>query len=150
MPNVTRMPISFNMYLIGPFILTDERGVSVAPRSQKAQAILAMLALTRRGTHSRMWLRSKLWSDRAEAQSSASLRQALLQIKRALGPAGNVLQADHFSVHLALEKVKIDINGFRPFELHEELLLEGIGIRDPEFQEWLMSERQRSDLFRQP
>ena len=50
----------YRMYLLGPFALTDRTGASLAPRSQKAQALLAMLAVARRGARSRAWLRDKL------------------------------------------------------------------------------------------
>lgn len=39
----------FRMFLLGPFALVDAGGRSVAPKSKKAQALLAMLALSTRG-----------------------------------------------------------------------------------------------------
>jgi len=50
----------FRMFLLGPFALVDAAGRSVTPKSKKAQALLAMLALSARGSRSRIWLRDKL------------------------------------------------------------------------------------------
>ena len=136
----------FRMYLLGPFSLTDGKGKSVAPRSQKAQAILAMLALSARGSRSRVWLRDKLWSDRSEDQAAASLRQALLDINKALGPARNLIIADKNTVWLDMDRIVLDTDEvLRSERLADQItdeLLEGIDIRDPEFEEWLTIERQ--------
>lgn len=136
----------YRMYLLGPFEITDDSGRSLTPRSQKAQAILAMLALSRRGSRSRVWLRDKLWSDRPEDQAAASLRQALLEIRKALGPARDVLLADKNTVWLDSERIALDVRdlqqGGDASELASEHLLEGMDIRDPEFEEWLTLERQ--------
>ncbi|MGO8264439.1 SARP family transcriptional regulator, partial [Rhizobium ruizarguesonis] len=77
----------FRMFLLGPFALVDAGGRSVTPKSKKAQALLAMLALSARGSRSRILLRDKLWSDRSDDHAAASLRQALLDIHKTLGPA---------------------------------------------------------------
>lgn len=137
---------SYRMYLLGPFAIADDSGHSLTPRSQKAQAILAMLALSRRGSRSRVWLRDKLWSDRPEDQAAASLRQALLEIRKALGPARDVLLADKNTVWLDTERIILDVRDLRDSgdasELASEHLLEGMDIRDPEFEDWLTLERQ--------
>lgn len=135
------------MYLLGPFTLTDHEGKPVTPKSQKAQAILAMLALSARGSRSRVWLRDKLWSDRSEDQASASLRQALLEINKALGRSRDLLIADKNTVWLNMDVLVLDTDlALETEQLREvattEQLLEGIDIRDPEFESWLTIERQ--------
>ena len=133
------MGAKYRMFLFGPFALKDRTGASVAPRSQKAQALLAMLALARHGMRSRAWLRDKLWSDRSEEQASASLRQALVEIRKALDPGADLLQADKVNVCLDLEQIALDIE---EAQTSHDQLLEGVDIRDPEFEEWLTVERQ--------
>ncbi|CAD7052154.1 SARP family transcriptional regulator [Pseudorhizobium halotolerans] len=132
----------YRLYLLGSFALTDLAGTSLAPKSQKAQALLAMLALSRRGSRSRVWLRDKLWSDRSEEQGSASLRQALLEIRKSLGSARKLVQADKLAVWLDLDRVELDINEATAPEGANDQLLEGIDVGDPEFEEWLTLERQ--------
>ncbi|MFN7023018.1 MAG: tetratricopeptide repeat protein [Pseudorhizobium sp.] len=136
------MPADYRLYLLGSFALTDPAGTSLAPKSQKAQALLAMLALSRRGSRSRVWLRDKLWSNRSEEQASASLRQALLEIHKSLGSGRELVQADKLTVWLDLDRVKLDINQATAPESNYDQLLEGIDVRDPEFEEWLTLERQ--------
>ncbi|MGP3696724.1 SARP family transcriptional regulator [Rhodobacter sp. NSM] len=137
------------MYLFGPFTLLGPDSEDLTPKSRKSRAILAMLAVAPRGSRSRVWLRDKLWSDRGEDQASASLRQALLDIRKSLGPrAAHLLTADKNTVSLdlasiavdALELVAGDRRGDEP--VTTEHFLEGIDVRDPEFEDWLTLERQ--------
>jgi tetratricopeptide (TPR) repeat protein len=141
------------LYLVGPFALTDAQGRSVCPKAQKSRAVIAMLALSPRGSRSRVWMRDKLWSDRGEDQASASLRQALLDIRKSLGPdLRDILNADKHTVSLDLPRLWIDVHEIldqsEPLRettegsLAAEHFLEGIDVRDPEFEEWLMMERQ--------
>jgi tetratricopeptide (TPR) repeat protein len=140
---------AYRMYLIGPFAITDPEGKVLTPKSQKSQAILAMLAVSLRGSRSRVWLRDKLWSDRPEDQASASLRQALLDIRKCLGDARDILVADKNTVSLRMDRIRLDIDEIlsegHPAgndELAAEHFLEGVDVRDAEFEEWLTLERQ--------
>lgn len=136
----------FRMFLLGPFALVDAGGRSVTPKSRKAQALLAMLALSARGSRSRIWLRDKLWSDRSDDQAAASLRQALLDIHKTLGPARDLLIADKNTVWLDMDRLVLDtdvmVQTERSADQITDELLEGIDIRDPEFEDWLALERQ--------
>lgn len=136
----------FRMFLLGPFALVDAAGRSVTPKSKKAQALLAMLALSARGSRTRIWLRDKLWSDRSDDQAAASLRQALLDIHKSLGPARDLLIADKNTVWLDMDRLVLDTDLVarreRSADQVTDELLEGIDIRDPEFEDWLTLERQ--------
>lgn len=141
------------LYLVGPFALTDLEGRSRCPKSQKSRAVIAMLALSPRGSRSRIWMRDKLWSDRGEDQASASLRQALVDIRKSLGAdLRDIVSADKHTVWLDLSRVWVDVQAIldpgAPLRediegsMSAEHFLEGIDVRDPEFEEWLMMERQ--------
>jgi len=140
------------IFLFGPLTVQDCAGTVRTPRGQKVQALVAMLALAPRGARSRVWLRDKLWSDRQEEQASASLRQALTELRKALGPlAQDILNADKNTVSLDLDRVWTDIRATETSEGSDldvtpagpdRELLEGIDIGDPEFEEWLSLERQ--------
>jgi DNA-binding SARP family transcriptional activator len=139
---------SCRMFLIGPFALTDNAGNPLTPKSQKSRALLAMLALSLRGSRSRVWLRDKLWSDRSEDQASGSLRQALLEIRRSLGDCRDILAADNNTISLNMDRIELDIDSMSAqseaasHQFSAEHFLEGIDIRDEEFEEWLTLERQ--------
>jgi tetratricopeptide (TPR) repeat protein len=142
-------PPAFTMYLFGPFSVVGPGGCDLTPKSRKSRAVLALLAVAPRGSRSRVWLRDKLWSDRGEDQASASLRQALLDIRKALGPAaGRALTADKNTVSLDLGMIAVDALEMLAPERRAEALaqaehfLEGIDVRDPEFEDWLTLERQ--------
>jgi len=140
------------LYLFGPFSLLGQDGAELAPKSKKSRAVLAMLALAPRGARSRVWLRHKLWSDKSEAQSAASLRQSLLEIRRSLGPIETrAFQTDQNTVTLNLDVVNIDL--IDALEGDAELadsgfmgpggadhFLEDLDINDTEFQSWRLAE----------
>lgn len=144
-----------DIFLFGPPAILDRSCNQLTPKNQKSKAVVAMLALAPRGSRSRVWLRDKLWSDRSEDQASASLRQALLDIRKSFGPDyKDILIADKYSVALDLSRVRVDAtqiieqaecgefsrsDGQRDVSEH---LLEGFDICDPEFESWLTLERQ--------
>lgn len=146
--------------LLGPFALTDTEGRSFAPKAQKERALLALLALAPHGERSRAWLRDKLWSDRGEEQASASLRQALVRLRKSLAHRGHeLLRADRHTVSLDLRRIEVDARlleqgepgeaGERPSSVvgPPPEFLEGLDVADPEFEEWLRAERRRWAVF---
>lgn len=127
--------------LFGTVTLTDDEGHDRTPRGAKARAALAMVAMVPEQQRNRRWLEAKLWSDRAPEQASGSLRQVLVQIRQALGPHADCLNADRSSV--TLSGIETDrIADARAREEGREFL-EGIDIADPEFEHWLVIERSR-------
>ena len=109
----------------------------LTPRSAKAQGLIALLATSAKKSRARSWLQDKLWSDRGQEQGAASLRQALSEIRRALGPYRDAIGADRSRVWLADGAVRVDLD---PSAGQAEFL-EGIDVRDPEFETWLREER---------
>lgn len=145
--------------VVGAFALTSATGRDLTPRGQKAKALLALLATTERGVRARAWLCDKLWSDRDTEQAQANLRQTLTQIRRQLEDCAGIVDADRLDVRLRLDLVKIDLVELRksrssaangetiPAAYLEAELLEGLDVRDPEFEDWLAVERSHwSDL----
>jgi hypothetical protein len=147
---IKRDPMSrhvFEIYVLGPFSVFAADGIPRTPKGRKAQAIIAMLALSDRGERGRRWLQDKLWSDRGEAQGAASLRQTLTEIRHALGPEGaELFNTSGDRVRLDLARVGVDVRQFFEESTPERRgampdLLEGLDVRDPEFEEWLRAER---------
>lgn len=131
--------------LMGQFQVLDAEGVDHTPRGAKSRALLAMLCRTEDHCRPRRWLEGRLWSDRGQEQASGSLRQALTELRKALGPLAGQLNCDRDSVGLAGFTTDLDrdrqaarqaLAGGREF-------LEGIDILDPAFGVWLAEERQR-------
>lgn len=140
-----------SLYLLGPISLLGAEGSNLTPRGKKAQAILALLALAPRGQRTRAWLRDKLWSDRDEKRASSCLRQSLFEIRRDIGPlADQILIIDRHAIGLRLDAIWVDVLAicetpelFRILGLSIETeLLEGLDVSDPEFEDWLLMERQ--------
>lgn len=137
-----------NLLLLGSFRMIGSNGVDCTPRGRKTCALLALLALAPDKRRSRKWIQDKLWSDRANEQGSASLRQSLAEIRRCLGQDRNCLITDNYVVALATERVCIDVeedSNFLQHSIFDGELLEGLDIRDPEFEDWLRDQRRRID-----
>lgn len=126
-----------SLRLWGRFQLAAPDGTDLTPNSSKAQGLLALLATESDFRRTRIWLQDKLWSDRGPEQSARSLRQELSQIKKLFGPHADILQADRKSVWLNKNQVSVATNAVPK----NSEFLEGIDVRDSEFNHWLTSVR---------
>ncbi len=134
---------SVTIHLYGGFLIQDQAETVLTPKGAKSQGLLALLATNRRFQRSRTWLQDKLWSDRGPEQGAASLRQALVEIRKALGAHSDILVADRKTVSLDPDRVTVFSKAHHP----GEEFLEGIDVRDPEFDTWLASQRANFDMF---
>jgi TolB-like protein len=143
--------------LFGGFQVRLATGQELDLPGQKDRALLAFLALPAGTAHSRDKLANLLWSDRGDQQARDSLKHALTGLRRCLEPASpSPIVADRQSVKLDPTGLDIDVAAFerllgdgtaesleRAMKLYSGDLLEGIGIRDSAFEDWLLVERQR-------
>ncbi|MGL4238299.1 AfsR/SARP family transcriptional regulator [Tabrizicola sp.] len=131
--------------LVGVFEVRDDAGRDCTPRGAKARAILAMLCQTPDRRRARRWLEARLWSDRGADQASGSLRQALMEIRKALGDEADRLEADRDSVRLSGVVTDLEQDqaaAAKALQSGREFL-EGIDIIDHAFEDWLREERAR-------
>jgi tetratricopeptide (TPR) repeat protein len=130
------------VHLFGPMRVLAPDGSDLTPPSQKSRALIAMLLRSEGARRSRTWLAAHLWSESAREQAQASLRQTLREIRRSFGPwADAALVVDKFVI--GLNPQNICASGHEPAE--ESDFLEGMDVRDSEFEEWLTLERSRLD-----
>lgn len=131
--------------LVGVLEVRDDEGSLCTPRGAKARAILAMLCQAPDRRRARRWLEARLWSDRGAEQASGSLRQALREIRKALGATSFRLESDRDMVRLT--GVETDLERDRAAAAQAlasgREFLEGIDILDPAFEDWLRDERAR-------
>lgn len=124
--------------------LSTEDGRDLTPRGARARGVLALLALSPGHSRPRRWLEDKLWSSRGATQASASLRQSLSEIRRALGEAhAGLLEADRDNVTLVPARLRVVLDPPGEAAPGDHDLLEGLDIRDPEFEDWLRLQRTR-------
>ena len=136
--------LGLKLNVIGPFDLRLSNGAGITITSKKARALLALLAVAPGGRRERRWLQYKLWSERGEREGAASLRQTLSALRRALAPMDEVLQADRTTVALSLDQVDVDalnLGGLADRLTGQEEFLEGLDVKDPEFDNWLREQR---------
>ncbi|EBA07744.1 hypothetical protein [Sagittula stellata] len=127
--------------VLGPFKVVGSDGVDLTPKGAKNQALIAMLALSPGMNRTRRWLEDKLWSTFGPEQASANLRQALSKLRSALGDEAVRLGSDRSAVWLEAAGVRVDLlEEVVPGDERTELL-EGMDVRDPEFEDWLRQER---------
>lgn len=131
--------------LLGPLTVVKADGTDVTPKGKRAKALLALLALSPGFARSRRWLQDKLWSDRSPEQGAGSLRQEISALRRGFAAAGlEILHCDREKLQLDAGKVHLDLHDPASVALGDDLL-EGLDIRDPEFEDWLRTERSRYD-----
>jgi adenylate cyclase len=138
--------------LLGSIELRGRDGAVATPRGAKAKALLACLALAGGEPWPRRKLMGLLWSDRGEEQARDSLRQALAELRRALGEP-SPLVSDNHAVALDPALVAADAVAFvrlvaagRPADacaLYRGALLDGLAVNDAAFTAWLAAERRR-------
>ncbi len=127
--------------LEGPLTVSTDDGGKITPKGRKACGLIALLALAPGMRRSRKLLQDKLWSDRGEAQGAASLRQALTEIRRAFGAHKACLITDRWIVSLDPARVAVLEPHWGAFGDDETVILDGLDIRDPEFEDWLRDQR---------
>ena len=154
---------SLEIGLLGAFQLRVG-GQPIDLPGRRERALLAFLAMPPGQPHSRDKLAGMLWSERGDKQARDSLKQAVLKLRKALdGMQPAPLPSDREFVTLDPAAVSVDAAEFerligegtpealaRATALYRGDLLDGLEVRDPAFEEWLLMERQRlRDLARE-
>ena len=126
----------------GHFAIADTAtGSDAAPRTRKAKAVLAALCAQPGRRFTRERIAAMLWGDRGEAQARASLRQALLEIRQALGEGSQLIQTDRtclWADPASLQPSELDAT---PWANSDLALYDDLDHITPEFDEWLLLER---------
>lgn len=147
---------AIRLNLLGEFQCLGSDGNPLAISLAKEQGILAILALSKGSICSRSRIIDLLWSSRGEEQGRTSLRQSLYSLKKTFGnKAGSVLQIDRKRIGLNSDLVETDVgelwelinskDGKAPekaLALYKGDLLESLVIRDREWDDWLIQERE--------
>jgi TolB-like protein len=126
--------------IFGRFRAADALGNEIPIKSKKARALLAYLALPPGKERSREEVMALLWSERGDEQARSSLRQALSGLRKELGEGavGALKVTDEW---LALDPGLVAVEPASP----DDVLLSGLHISDPAFDEWLRDERLRHE-----
>lgn len=118
----------------GCFSLVDCNGHDIAPRSRKARAIIAFLAVHANSCVSREQLLELLWGDRGETQARDSFRQALHEIR---SKCGSLIRTDRDHIYMDGSALRQETCGC------DEEIFADLNHITPEFDEWLDAYRQR-------
>jgi len=142
--------------LLGRFALLDADGASDRLSTRKAEALLALLALRPGQAQARDKLCALLWPDVRAAQARHSLRQTLLQLRKALPRQPAPLVSDARGLQLTAAELSVDVmrlvrclaEGTRTSlsearALYRGELLEGLSVGEAPFDLWVRSERER-------
>jgi TolB-like protein/DNA-binding SARP family transcriptional activator/cytochrome c-type biogenesis protein CcmH/NrfG len=153
---------SLELVLLGGFQVRAA-GQAIDVSGRKERALLAVLAMPPGEPRSRDKLAGLLWSDRGDKQARDSLKQAVLRLRKSFGTLHPLpIVPDRASLTLDAAEVAVDVQEFeqligngtpdavaRAATLYRGDLLDGLDVRDPAFEEWLLFERQRlRDLAR--
>jgi DNA-binding SARP family transcriptional activator/TolB-like protein len=141
--------------LLGPLVIeNDQRRIGKLPR--KARALMAYLAVQGARAISRERLSDLLWPYQGSEQARHSLRNCLLELRKALGEATKRHLVAEFA-NCRLQEVDTDLNRFEQLsrshnrsdlfaaaELYRGEFLADFVIDSEPFQEWLAGERDRT------
>lgn len=120
----------------GSFALWDGDNRLVTIRGRKARAILAYLITYPHEHVTRERLLQLLWPDRGIAQARGSLRQSLVEIRRA---APGVILSDH--EHVWIDTARLGLIEIADNCSPAEQLFDDLDGITPEFDDWLRCER---------
>jgi TolB-like protein len=148
---------ALHISLLGGFEARLGSGETLPLKGRKTQALVAYLALGPDQPRSREELAGLLWGDRGEEQARSSLRQSLSELRKALSNVdGSLLIAGRDTVSLNSDALEVDVSEFerlidegtpaaleKASELYRGDLLDGVGVHDSAFEDWLRDERQR-------
>jgi len=143
--------------LLGGFQARLDSGPPLTFRTHKAQALLAYLGLPAGAAHGRDQLPALPWGEIRDEQARSSLRQALYDLRRALGAcAPALLHTDGETVALDPAAVDVDVATFtrlvgegtphaleQAASLYQGDLLAGSTVKEDPWEAWLMEERER-------
>lgn len=143
----------WRLRLLGGCRLEAPDGRERTPPGRKTRGLLAVLALVDGAAVARERLAGLLWSERAEEQARASLRQALRELRRCIDEPGMLL-IERERVGLAADRIAVDALQLaaaarRPrvasaiLELCRGELLEDLGGLGEAFDDWLAGQRAR-------
>ncbi len=111
-------------------------------KGAKHRALLALLATAPFGRRTRAYLQNLLWGASCHDGGRQSLRTALSTIKATMGPQfDQLLSVNHTDISLDISKVEFT-GAPRSGEF-----LEGIDIRDDDFNDWLQGVRQAPEPY---
>lgn len=145
------------LQLLGGFAARDATEQPLAFATLKSKALLAYLVLNGDQELHRDKLSALLWGSFPEDRAHASLRQALLRVRRAwpdsqpccLNSNGNTISVDRSTLALDVEAFeRLATEGTpdaleRAAGLYRGDLLDGFLIDEAEFDDWLRTERSR-------
>jgi DNA-binding SARP family transcriptional activator/tetratricopeptide (TPR) repeat protein len=144
-----------SLSLLGGFQVRLGSGGPLTLSNSKGQALLAYLAVAPGRRHPRDKLATLLWSGTSDEQARQSLRQVLVTLRRVLANHATLI-ADHGEVALEGSRLDVDVVRFEVLvrdgstgalaeatALYQGDLLEGIRVKEPPFEEWLLAERER-------
>ena len=126
--------------LNGPFRVYDDENRDITPKGIKERGLLALIILSPGQRRTRAWLQDKLWSERSPEQASGSCRQALSNMRKALGPMADRVKSDRSAIWLDPPLAMLDA-----FDPTMGEVLDDLDMPDPEFSDWLRELRMQHD-----
>ncbi len=135
--------------VLGPFRAKRSDGTPLGVTSKKIQGLLGYLAVENARPQSRGQVAALLWSETGDERARHNLRQALSKIRRTYGP---LISSVGESLELDPEVCSADVREFsklarshdadalaRCMELYRDDLLDGLVLREPLYDEWLVA-----------
>ena len=147
--------MTFSAALLGPLVISSD-DCCIGKLPKKARALIAYLAAQSGQAVSRERLADLLWPYQESEQARHSLRNCLLELRKALGPIAARHMVAEFT-HCQLRGIEVDLDEFEQLsrsrqrsdlqaaaDLYRAEFLADFHIASEPFQEWLAAERDRT------
>ena len=147
------MTPALRLRILGAFEAQRSDGTPAELASRKARALIAYLAVESGRAHSREFLATLLWGDTGEDRARHNLRQTLSTIRKWCDRA---VESRGESVRIDAGVCAADVIEFERLAKSDEVdhleaclalyrgeLLEGLTVREPDYEDWLMMARAR-------
>ena len=147
------MPEQISIKLFGSFELSNAADAP-ALTGRKLRALLAYLVLNNTAPQPREKLMAMLWGSHFETQARQNLRKALSRLRKSIGDVLIVGTEERVGIDVA--RIATDVAQFEAYcadgsrealaaadELYSGEFLEGLHVPEPDWEEWLASERLR-------
>ena len=133
--HASRDDFRWRLYLRGSLLLRDPDGLSCRLRGRKTRAIVGYLAVHADQGIVRDRLIELLWSDRSESCARGSLRQCVLEIRKA---APGLMRSDNGNVWIESNRITWERP---PSTSRSSQLFDDLDDISPQFDQWLRYQR---------
>lgn len=128
------------IHLFGHCMMKTIAPFPIDIKGSKHKALIVLLATAPDGRRSRIFLQERLWGVACFDSGRQSLRRAMSDIKKILGPVfGELISSNNADIEIDQTRIRYAGNRL------QGIFLEGLEVKEPKFLDWVRSIRTRPE-----